>query len=85
MPHSQIDNTPSHAMTSAAPITIHINGTPREIPAGTSVAGLLDLLQKNPRFLAVERNQELVPRTTHTNCQLQAGDQIEIVTLVGGG
>ena len=39
----------------------------------------------NNRYCAVERNRELVPRETHPQCQLQEGDQIEIVTLVGGG
>jgi sulfur carrier protein len=38
-----------------------------------------------PRYLAVERNFELVPRGNHAECVLHEGDQLEIVTLVGGG
>jgi len=38
-----------------------------------------------PRFVAVEVNQELAPRVGHENHVLHDGDQVEIVTLVGGG
>ena len=64
---------------------ILVNGEPRQVEAGCTVAMLLDELKLQPRYLAVERNQQLVPRATHAACALQAGDQIEIVTLVGGG
>lgn len=64
---------------------ISINGEPLQIEPGTTVAELLRQLHKEPRFLAVERNFELVPRTEHAGCRLSAGDTIEIVTLVGGG
>ena len=66
-------------------VEILVNGEPRQIEAGCTVAMLLDELKLQPRYLAVERNQQLVPRATHAACVLQAGDQIEIVTLVGGG
>ena len=64
---------------------ISVNGEPRQIEAGCSVARLLEELKMQPRYLAVERNQQLVPRATHAACVLQPGDCIEIVTLVGGG
>ena len=64
---------------------IRVNGEPREAPDGATIADLLVQLELQPRYLAVERNFELVPRTTHAQCLLQDGDQIEIVTLVGGG
>ena len=64
---------------------ITINGEPRDVRDWVTVAELLVDLGKNPRFLAIERNQLLVPRTTHANCMLKPGDRIEIVTLVGGG
>jgi sulfur carrier protein len=66
-------------------VKIVMNGEPREIEAGTTVARLLDALRMQPRFLAVERNFELVPRTRHAECVLEDGDKLEIVTLVGGG
>ena len=64
---------------------IELNGEPREVPPGTTVAALLAELELQPRYLAVERNQELVPRAQHAACTLQTGDRLEIVTLVGGG
>ena len=66
-------------------LQIIVNGEPRELPAGTTVAGLLEQMQMASKFVAVERNLELVPRATHADCLLQAGDRLEIVTLVGGG
>ncbi len=64
---------------------ILVNGEPQQVEAGCTVAALLEQLKLQPRYLAVERNQQLVPRTTHAGCHLQPGDSIEIVTLVGGG
>lgn len=64
---------------------VTINGTPQSVPEGTTIADLLTQLGKNPKFLAVERNFELVPRTRHAECVLLDGDSLEIVTLVGGG
>lgn len=64
---------------------ISVNGEPRRVEAGCTVARLLEELKLQPRYLAVERNQELVPRAAHAACVLQPGDRIEIVTLVGGG
>ena len=64
---------------------ITVNDETREIPDGSTVAELLALLKMEPRYLAVERNLELVPRARHAECVLEAGDKLEIVTLVGGG
>lgn len=64
---------------------IVMNGEPREIDSGTTVARLIEALKMQPRYLAVERNFELVPRARHAECVLAEGDQLEIVTLVGGG
>jgi sulfur carrier protein len=66
-------------------VKIKINGDDRIVPEGTTVAGLLEQLNLDPKFLAVERNRELVPRSEHAACVLADGDEIEIVTLVGGG
>lgn len=66
-------------------VEITINGQPRQVAEDTTVAALLEELELEPRFLAVERNLEIVPRAQHTDCRLNDGDQLEIVTLVGGG
>ncbi len=49
------------------------------------MAILLEQLKMEPKYLAVERNLELVPRAEHGGCVLAEGDRLEIVTLVGGG
>ena len=64
---------------------VQVNGESHEVERGATVAALLDSLDLDPRGLAVERNQQLVPRTEHEATVLQAGDQVEVVTLVGGG
>lgn len=64
---------------------LSVNGQPQEVAAGMTVAGLLEQLNMQPRLVAVERNRELIPRGQHTECELQPGDHVEIVTLVGGG
>lgn len=64
---------------------ITVNGQPRQVPDGTSVAELLAFLECEARHVAVEVNLELVPRGRHAEHQLAGGDRIEVVTLVGGG
>ena len=64
---------------------ITVNGQSRNIPDGTSVAGLLGELKLSGKPLAVEVNLELVPRQHHAQRPLVEGDRLEIVTLVGGG
>lgn len=64
---------------------IVLNGEPREIGDGLTLAALLQQLDMQPKYVAVERNRELVPRRQHAECELRPGDVLEIVTLVGGG
>jgi thiamine biosynthesis protein ThiS len=62
-----------------------VNGEPREVEAGATVAALLRALGLDGRPVAVERNREIVPKSVHAATPLAAGDRIEIVTMVGGG
>lgn len=62
-----------------------VNGEPRELAAGTSLAALLEEMMLADRPLAVERNHEIVPRACRAQIILQPGDRLELVTLVGGG
>ena len=66
-------------------MTLTVNGEPRELPDGMTVRELLQSMQLDPRYLAAEVNREVVPRARHGECVLQAGDVVEVVTLVGGG
>ncbi|GMU58337.1 MAG: thiamine biosynthesis protein ThiS [Myxococcaceae bacterium] len=64
---------------------IHLNGEPREVPEGVTVRALLELLEIKAPRVAVEVNAEVVTKARHPETRLFAGDQVEIVTFVGGG
>jgi sulfur carrier protein len=67
------------------PLTLMVNGAPRELPHGATVADLVQALGIRPELVAVELNRVLVPRRQHAERSLTDGDHIELVTLVGGG
>ena len=64
---------------------IQVNGEPREVDDELTISGLLALLEVQTPLVAVERNRQIVTRSQHGSTRLVEGDQIEIVTLVGGG
>ena len=66
-------------------VNVIVNGQEKQLEPGTTVAELLTKLEVSPRQVAVEVNQELVPRRQHAEHALQAGDRLEIVGFVGGG
>jgi thiamine biosynthesis protein ThiS len=65
--------------------SITLNGEPRDVAPNTSIAALAAEIGLNPAKIAVERNLEIVPRSTLADVLIEAGDQIEIVHFVGGG
>ena len=64
---------------------IVLNGEPRAVTEGSTVAALVAELGLSPQQVAVEKNREIVPRGAHAQVVLREGDQLEIVTFVGGG
>ncbi len=46
---------------------------------------LAQSLALNPRQVAIERNREIVPKSTYGEVGLAEGDEVEIVTFIGGG
>ena len=62
-----------------------INGEHRRVPAGTSLAQLIAEVGLDPARVAVERNMEIVPRSTFETAMVEDGDDYEIVHFVGGG
>jgi thiamine biosynthesis protein ThiS len=66
-------------------LSIRVNGTHRRVHAGMSVAELALELGLEPTKVAVERNLEIVPRSTLAQVAVEDGDDFEIVTFVGGG
>jgi thiazole synthase len=71
--------------TAMSEVRITVNGQPKAASPGTSVAGLLASMGVDPARVAIERNEEVVPRTTWAEALLREGDKIEIVSFVGGG
>lgn len=72
--------------TQAIPsIQVTVNGSAQELPRGATLADLVAHLKLRPENLAVELNLRVIPRAEHADCRLQAGDRLEVVTLVGGG
>jgi thiamine biosynthesis protein ThiS len=64
---------------------VTVNGEPRDLAAPVSVAELLRDLAVPPGRVAVEVNEEVVPRGAYGERRLAAGDRVEIVHFVGGG
>jgi sulfur carrier protein len=66
-------------------ITVCINGTARQLPDSTRVAALIEEMGLAGKRVALERNGEIVPRSTFPILQLADGDKLEVVVAVGGG
>lgn len=64
---------------------IRVNGEDREVRAGITAAELLDELELGGRRLALEVNEDIVPRSRFEDHRLQPGDRVEVVQAIGGG
>jgi sulfur carrier protein len=73
------------SMTSTDSIALQVNGEPRHCAPETPLPLFLEQLALNPRLVAVEYNGEILHRQFWEQTRLQAGDRLEIVTIVGGG
>jgi sulfur carrier protein len=76
---------PSYGFQELPFVQITFNGQTREIDDRATIAALLVELNLTPKHVAVEVNREVVPRSQHAEHALAAGDEVEVVTLVGGG
>lgn len=65
--------------------SITVNGQHRRVAKGLTIADLALELGLEPTKVAVERNLEIVPRSTLADTKIEDGDDLEIVTFVGGG
>ncbi|QDV61871.1 Sulfur carrier protein ThiS [Crateriforma conspicua] len=66
-------------------IHLTVNGEPTTVEKAMSVRQLLNTVDVPPNYLAVEVNEEVVPREDYDNHVVNDGDRVEVVTLVGGG
>lgn len=65
--------------------TITVNGETQEIQGSPPIPDLLTQMGLDPRLVALEYNGEILPRQLWPKTLVQAGDRLEIVTMVGGG
>ncbi|HET6438769.1 MAG TPA: sulfur carrier protein ThiS [Anaeromyxobacter sp.] len=63
---------------------VRLNGELRELPEGTTVAGLLALLRVKPGRVAVLVNEAVVTRDRRAEHRIDPGDMVEVVALVSG-
>lgn len=70
---------------SSRSMEIQVNGETRQVPEGASISVLLDDLSLTDRRIAVEVNQDIVPRSRHDEHRLNDGDRVEIIHAIGGG
>jgi sulfur carrier protein len=66
-------------------IRVTVNGEPREVPAGTTVAQAVAAVTGLASGVAAAVNGEVVPRRTWPGTPLADGDRVEVVTAVQGG
>ena len=79
------DTAGVHASAVVFDMKIVFNGADRDVRDHLTIAELLDELSLDPKRVAVEVNLDLAPRDRHAETHLHEGDQLEVVTLVGGG
>ena len=63
---------------------VKINGKSLDI-AGKTIAEYLQTTDYDPKRIAVERNENIVPKSQYAETVLMDGDTVEIVSFVGGG
>lgn len=66
-------------------MNVTINGESRAFSASMSVEALLRELGVDPRKVAIERNLEIVPKSTYDSVMVSDGDRLEVVHFIGGG
>jgi sulfur carrier protein len=66
-------------------VGIVINGVPRRLPDGSSLAGAVSLLTTAATGVAAAVNGQVVRRAAWESTLLAAGDQVEVITAVQGG
>jgi sulfur carrier protein len=66
-------------------MTVTVNGTPRDLPTGVTLADLVRQLTESPKGVAAAVNGEVVPRRAWPDTSLAERDEVEVVTAVQGG
>lgn len=77
--------SPPETATHEVPLSITLNGDPRQVTPGTTVADVVGWLAPDARGLAVAVDREVVPRTRWAAHVLSDGASVEVVTAAAGG
>ncbi|MDX1513049.1 MAG: sulfur carrier protein ThiS [Gammaproteobacteria bacterium] len=64
---------------------IELNGDRYRVDDGATVGALIERLSLKGRRVAVEVNEEVIPKSRHPEHRLREGDRVEIVHAIGGG
>ncbi len=64
---------------------IILNGEDKQVDNNTNIEQLLAVLDLSDKRLAVEINEQIVPRSKFDKTCLQEADKVEIVQAIGGG
>ena len=66
-------------------MTVKVNGTPRELSRGNSIADLLNELEVPVEGTAVALNGAVIPKREHEKTALREDDEVEVIRAVAGG
>ena len=66
-------------------MNIILNNQSDEVHDGITIRELLDQKKIHTKYIAVEINQKIIPRSKYNQHELKEGDKIEIITAIGGG
>ena len=66
-------------------IKIYINGEKKLVNNNNSLEDILKAFNVNEKFIAIEVNKEIIPKSLYSNKVILNNDRIEIVEFIGGG
>ena len=66
-------------------IQIYINGKKKNINSNCNLINILEEYSLNNKLIAIEINQEVIPKSNYKNKKINKNDRIEILELIGGG
>ncbi|MFF9348658.1 sulfur carrier protein ThiS [Streptomyces sp. NPDC014734] len=83
--HTPAPPVPTPSAPESAPLSVAVNGEPRRLAAGTTLAALVATLTAASSGVAAAVNEAVVPRGQWPAAELRDGDRVEILTAVQGG
>ena len=66
-------------------ISIYINGQKKLVNVNNSLLDILETLNIQSNFIAIELNKEIIPKSVYSSKKILEGDSIEILEMIGGG